>query len=78
MKIRIKTVATTSTELSELQVAYRKFFKAKLKSYGVKSPAELSEEDKSKFFSEIKTEWSAVKGTFPEKAVARGATNRRT
>lgn len=42
---------------SEKQDAYQEFFKNKLKDYGVESPSELSEEDKSKFFSEIKSEW---------------------
>ena len=37
---------------------YIKFFKAKLKEHGVKSPAELSKEEKKKFFSEIEKEWS--------------------
>ena len=41
---------------SELQDAYRDFFKAKLAEYGVASPAELDAEQKSKFFSEIKKE----------------------
>lgn len=42
---------------SEKQDAYQEFFKNKLKDYGVESPSELSDEDKSKFFSEIKSEW---------------------
>lgn len=46
---------------SELQDAYRNFFKAKLAEYGVASPAELDAEQKSKFFSEIKKEWPDAK-----------------
>lgn len=46
---------------SELQDAYRDFFKAKLADYGVASPAELDAEQKSKFFSEIKKEWPDAK-----------------
>lgn len=42
---------------SEKQDAYQEFFKNKLKDYGVESPSEPSDEDKSKFFSEIKSEW---------------------
>lgn len=42
---------------SEKQDAYQEFFRNKLKDYGVESPSELSDEDKSKFFSEIKSEW---------------------
>jgi hypothetical protein len=33
--------------------AYEKFFKKKLKEWGIKSPAELSKQDKIKFFEEI-------------------------
>ena len=36
---------------------YEKFFKKKLKEYGVKEPDELSKEDKKKFYSEIEKEW---------------------
>ena len=36
---------------------YMKFFAAKLKKYGVKSPSELSDEDKKKFFDEIDKGW---------------------
>lgn len=46
---------------SELQDAYRDFFKAELAEYGVASPAELDAEQKSKFFSEIKKEWPDAK-----------------
>ena len=37
---------------------YMKFFAGKLKKYGVKSPAELSDEDKKKFFNEIEKDWT--------------------
>jgi len=37
--------------------AYQKFFKEKLAKYNVKSPSELSDTDKKKFFDEIKKEW---------------------
>ena len=36
---------------------YMKCFAGKLKKYGVKSPAELSDEDKKKFFNEIEKDW---------------------
>lgn len=58
MKIMI---TASSKELSEAQKAYRQFFKDKLAEYDVSSPAELSEEDKTKFFSEITPEWDAFK-----------------
>ena len=47
--------------LSELQKEYRNFFLGKLNLYGVKSPAELTNEEKSKFFTEIKEDWATVK-----------------
>lgn len=43
---------------------YQKFFKSKLKDYGVKSPAELSDADKKKFFNEIEKEWKKEEKTF--------------
>lgn len=46
---------------SEAQDKYQEFFKKKLTDYGVSSPAELSTDDKTKFFSEIKKEWPDAK-----------------
>ncbi len=40
---------------------YQKFFNKKLKKWGVSSPAELSDEDKKKFFDEIEREWTGEK-----------------
>ena len=51
----------TERILSELQKEYRNFFLGKLKLYGVKSPAELTKEEKSNFFTEIKQDWATVK-----------------
>ena len=36
---------------------YQKFFNDKLKKFGVKSQAELSDSDKKKFYNEIDKEW---------------------
>ncbi len=36
---------------------YQAFFNKKLKKFGVKSPAELSADDKKKFYNEIDKEW---------------------
>jgi len=36
---------------------YQKFFQKKLKSWGVKSPAELDKEKRKKFFTEIEKDW---------------------
>ena len=38
---------------------YKKFFDAKLKKYDVKSPAELSDADKKKFYDEIDADWES-------------------
>jgi hypothetical protein len=40
---------------------YQKFFNKKLKKWGVNSPADLSDEDKKKFFDEIEKEWTGEK-----------------
>ena len=40
---------------------YKKFFDKKLAKWKIKSPAELSDEDKKKFFSEIEKEWTGEK-----------------
>jgi hypothetical protein len=47
-------------ELQE-ETDYQKFFKKKLKEFGVSSPAELSDADKKKFFNQIKKEWTGDK-----------------
>ena len=51
----------TERILSELQKEYRNFFLEKMKLYGVKSPAELTKEKKSEFFTEIKKDWAKYK-----------------
>lgn len=48
-------------KLSALQKEYRAFFLGKMKQYGVKSPAELTKEKKSEFFTEIKQDWAKQK-----------------
>lgn len=53
-------------EASELQKSYQEYFKAKLKKYNADSPAELSDEEKSKFFTEISNDWEKGKGVKPE------------
>ena len=39
------------------KAAYKKFFDAKLKKYGVTSPSQLKGDDKKKFYDEIDAEW---------------------
>ena len=48
---------TPKDEASGGKEAYEKFFDAKLKKYGVKSPDELKGDDKKKFYDEIDAEW---------------------
>ena len=48
---------TPKDEATGDKKAYQAFFNAKLKKYGVKSPDELSGEDKKKFYDEIDAEW---------------------
>lgn len=48
-------------KLSELQKEYRNFFVGKMELYGVKSPAQLTKEKKSEFFTEIKKDWAKHK-----------------
>lgn len=43
------------------ETEYQKFFAKKLEKFGVSSPAELSDEDKKKFFDEIEAEWEGEK-----------------
>lgn len=48
-------------KLSELQKEYRAFFLGKMELYGVMSPAQLTKEKKSEFFTEIKKDWAKHK-----------------
>ena len=49
-------------EQSDLQKSYQDYFKSKLDKFGVKSPADLSDEKKKEFFNEISKEWEKGKG----------------
>jgi hypothetical protein len=44
---------------SEKSEAYQKYFQGKLDQYDVKSPADLSDEEKKKFFDEVDAGWTA-------------------
>ena len=48
-------------KLSYLQKEYRAFFLEKMSLYGIKSPAELTKDKKSEFFTEIKQDWAKNK-----------------
>lgn len=47
--------------LKESDSEYQAFFKKKLEKYGVSSPAELSDDQKKKFFAEVEKEWKGSK-----------------
>jgi hypothetical protein len=49
-------------EEKDLKAEYEDYFQGVLKKYGVKSPAELSDEDKKKFYDEVEAGWEEGKG----------------
>lgn len=49
------------SKLSDLQKKYRKFFRGTMKEYDVESPAELKEDEKPEFFTNIKKGWRKEK-----------------
>lgn len=53
-----KRKTTKATKTNEETNKYQTFFKGKLAQWKVDSPNELSQEDKDKFFKEIKDEWT--------------------
>mgnify|MGYP001107947981 CR=1 FL=1 len=55
------TIATAKADQSEAQKAYREFFLARLEQFGVTSPASLTDEVKSEFFSGITEAWDEHK-----------------
>ena len=60
MKITKSRLAELVREVvQEEKAEYEKFFRAMLKKYGVKSPAELSDEEKKKFFNQVDSEYKA-------------------
>jgi len=48
-------------ELSEKQKEYQEYFLDMLDKYGVETPADMDEETKKKFFSEISSGWKGGK-----------------
>lgn len=53
---------------------YREFFENKLKQWNISSPAELTQQDRSKFFTEIRDEWKKQKDNVSESFVQNGYT----
>ena len=60
--ITFKEIIVELTEKSN-DKDYDKFFRAKLKKWGIKSPSELSKEDQKKFYDEVDRDWEAKKET---------------
>ena len=62
-------------ELSPLQKEFRDFFQKMLDKFGVKTPAELSKEQKENFFNAISLYWENGKGPAvnPDKTFIPGA-----
>lgn len=50
-------VKRTAAAKSGDKAAYQKFFNEKMKKWDIKSPDELSAEDKKKFFNEVDKGW---------------------
>ena len=60
MKITKSRLAELVREVvQEEKAEYEKFFRAMLKKHGVSSPAELSDEEKKKFFNQVDAEYKA-------------------
>lgn len=55
----MKTFKDILQEQDDRDKKYQEFFQKKLEKYGVKSPEELSDEDKKKFFDEVDRDWKA-------------------
>ena len=56
-KLKVKGSEEVAEEEGDKE-DYMKFFAGKLKKYGVKSPSELDDEKKKKFFNEIEKDWT--------------------
>jgi len=57
----IEEMMKHTVKLLITEESYRDFFKAKLRKWKIKSPGELSDEEKKKFFNEIEREWTKDK-----------------
>jgi len=55
----VKRNIKTDKKLNESAGDYKKYFLNKLQDFGVESPADLSTEEKTKFFNEISDEWES-------------------
>jgi hypothetical protein len=60
--IRKGTDEAIALEESKKSKEYQEFFQKKLDKYGVKSPEDLDDEKKKKFFDEVDKDWKGEKG----------------
>lgn len=56
----------------EVENKYQEFFRKKMEEYGIKSPNELSYEDKKSFFDEIEKEWHQTNENADEEIINEG------
>lgn len=56
-KIDMFLLDEEENKIDEGSDAYEKFFKEKLKEWDIRSPKELSDRDRKKFFKEVSDEW---------------------
>lgn len=61
-----KNKITKEKEMQVKEETYKEFFAKKLEKFGVKSPSELSDEDKTKFYDEVDAEWEGEKEEIEE------------
>ena len=61
IEISLEENMKNAVKLLVTEESYREFFKSMLKKWKIKSPAELSDADKKKFFDEIDKNWKAKK-----------------
>jgi len=48
-------------EQERKETEYQKFFRKKMKQWGIKSPKELDDKKKKEFFKEVEKEWTKEK-----------------
>lgn len=59
--MRMDKMANSVTRSILAETEYQKYFKKKLDKYKVKSPSELDESEKKKFFEEVDKGWTGEK-----------------
>lgn len=61
LAIQAKEYVGSTSSAGGLREVYQEFFRGKLDQYGVKSQAELDDNQLREFFSEISADWAARK-----------------